>query len=135
MREVVDGVADLVVVNIISNARLAAEPLNLLLGLELLGAREEAARGDAVLDEAGVVGAAAELGGDELGVDAAEVVLEVGLDDVGAGRAGDVESVAVTVIDAKLVVGAGDLQERVLTFQVHDAANGNGSSSTMSKLR
>ena len=107
--EVVDGVAGLVVVDVVRDARLAAEPRGLLLRLEGLGAGEEAARGDAVVDEGAVVGAAAELRGNVLGPLRLVVVLKVGLEDVGASGAADVEGAAVAVVDAETVVGAGDL--------------------------
>lgn len=109
--KVVDRVADLVVVDVVRDARLATEHLDLLLRLEHLRACEEAAGGDAVLDEGGVVGAAAELGGDVAPALGLVVLLEVGLDDVGACGAGDVEGGAVAVVDSKLVVRAGDLLE------------------------
>lgn len=107
--EVVDIVANLVVVDIVSDTSLAAKLLGLLLGLELLGAGEETAGGNAVLDEGGVVGAAAELGGDVAETLGLEEALKVLLDGVGASRAGEVEGTSITVVDAVDVVGAGNL--------------------------
>jgi hypothetical protein len=107
--EVVDRVAGLVVVLVVSDAGLATEERGLLLSLEDLSAREETTRGDAVLDESGVVGAARELGRDGGGVLGLEEVLEVLLDQVRADRAGQVEGIAIAVVDAVDVVGAGNL--------------------------
>lgn len=110
MGEVVDSVARLVVVDVVGDTRFAAEPLSLLLGLELLGAGEEPTCRYTILDEGGVVGAAVELGGDMLGADALEVVFEVGLENVGAGRPGQVEGVPVSIINTQYVVWTGDLE-------------------------
>lgn len=112
MRKVVNGVANLVVVDVVRDARLTTEQLNLLLGLEDLGASEEAAGGNAVLNEGSIVGAAAELGGDVAPALGLVKLLKVGLNDVGAGGAGDVEGGAVAVVDAELVVGAGNLLKK-----------------------
>jgi hypothetical protein len=98
-----------VVVDVVRYPGLAAEQLGLFLGLGHLGAGEQAARRDAVLDEGRVVGAAAEGGGYGGGVFALEEVFEVALEDVGACWAGQVERLAVAVVDAVDVVGAGDL--------------------------
>lgn len=108
--EVVDVVTNLVVVDVVGDTGLAAEELGLLVGLETLGTGEETAGGDAVLDEGGVVGAAAELGGDVVDAVAVVELLEVLLNDVGAGGTGQVEGVAITVVDAEHVVGRGDLE-------------------------
>lgn len=107
--EVGDVVAGLVVVDVVGDTRLAAEEDGLLGRLDLLGAGEETARGDAVLDEGGVVGAAGELGRDGGLAGGAEEVLELLLDGLGAGGAGEVEGAAITVVDAVDVVGAGNL--------------------------
>ena len=107
--QVVDVVADQVVVDVVGDAGLAAEHDGLLGRLDLLGAREDTARGDAVLDEGGVVGAAAELGGDGVGVVGAVEVLKLLLDSTGARGTGQVESAAITVVDSVDVVGAGNL--------------------------
>lgn len=115
VRKVVDGVANLVVVDVVRDTRLTAEQLNLLLRLEDLGASEETARGNAVLNEGGVVGAAAELGGDVAPALRLIELLKVGLDDVGAGGAGDVEGGAVAVVDAELIVGTGNLLKRAMS--------------------
>lgn len=119
--QVVDGVADLVVVDVVGDADLAAEQRGLLLRLGHLGAREEAARRDAVLDEGRVVGAAREFRGDRRAALGLVEVFKVLLDDVRAGGAGQVEGVAVAVVDAEDVVGAGDLwNELVLREWVQD---------------
>lgn len=102
--EVFDGVTSRVVVRVEGNARLAAEESSFLFRLEFLGAGEETAGGDAVLEEGGVVGAAAEDGGNVVELLAVEEVFEVLLDGVGPGRAREVEAAAVTVVDAQDVV-------------------------------
>lgn len=107
--EVVDVVANLVVVDIVSDTSLTTELLGLLLGLELLGASEETAGGNTVLDECGVVGAAAELGGDVAETLGLEEALKVLLDSVGTSRAGEVEGASITVVDTVDIVGAGNL--------------------------
>ena len=107
--EVVDVVARQVVVLVVRLAGLAAEQLCLLLRLDNLGAGKETAGGDAVLDEGGVVGAAAELGGYERGVVARVELLKLLLNLGRAGGAGQVECAAVAVVDAVDVVGAGNL--------------------------
>jgi hypothetical protein len=107
--EVVDGVAGLVVVDVVCDTGLAAELLGLLLGLELLGAGEETTGGNTVLDEGGVIRAAAELRGDRCETLGLEKALEVLLDGVRAGRAGEIEGITITVVDAVDVVGAGNL--------------------------
>lgn len=114
--KVVDGVADLVVVDVVRDARLTAEHLDLLLCLEDFRAREETAGGNAVLDEGGVVGPAAELRGDVAPALRLVVLLEVGLNDVGARGAGDVEGGAVAIVDAELVVGAGNLMRSYVSI-------------------
>ena len=120
--QVVDVVALLVVVDIVRDAHLATEELSLGLGLETLGTGEETAGGDAVLDESGVVGSAAELGGNVADAVVVVEVLEVLLDDVGAGGAGEVEGVAVAVVDAVDVVGAGDLLMKFSLGSFEDCA-------------
>lgn len=92
--EVVNVVASLVVVDVVRDADLAAEELVLLLRLEDLGSGEETAGRDAVLDERRVVGAARELGRDRVLALGCVEVLEIGLNDVRASRARNVESVA-----------------------------------------
>jgi hypothetical protein len=109
--EVVDVVTGLVVVDVEGNAGLATKQGGFLLRLGHLGAGEEAARGDAVLDESGVVRAAAELGGHVVGAVALIEVLKLLLNGSGAGRASKVEGAAIAVVDAVNVVGAGDLFE------------------------
>ncbi|GJD00535.1 hypothetical protein ColKHC_09360 [Colletotrichum higginsianum] len=106
--EVVDVVADEVVVDVVGDAGLAAEERGLGLGLDALGAREEAAGRDAVLDEGGVVGAAVELGGHVAAALGLEELLKVLLDDVGARGAREVEGAAVAVVDGQDGVRAGD---------------------------
>lgn len=106
--EVVDGVASLVVVDVVSNTSLTTELLGLLLGLELLSTSEETTRGNTVLDESSVVRATAELrrnGVETLGL---EELLKVLLDGVGTSRAGQVEGITITVVDTVDVVGAGN---------------------------
>lgn len=61
MGEVVDVVADLVVVDVISNTGLAAEQLGLRFSLEDFRTGEETTGGNAVLDKCGIVRAATEL--------------------------------------------------------------------------
>lgn len=107
--EVGDVIASLMVVNIVGNTGLAAEELGLLLGLELLGTGEEAARGNTVLDEGSVIRSAAELRGDIGLAVGLEELLKVLLKDVGASRASEVEGVSITVVDTIDVVGAGNL--------------------------
>ncbi len=70
------------VVHVVGDAGRAAKQLGLVFRLEPFGAREQAARGDAVLDEARVVGAAAELGGDRRRVVGGEEGGKVLFDDV-----------------------------------------------------
>lgn len=106
--EVVDGVASLVVVDVVSNTSLTAKLLGLLLGLELLSAGEETTGGNTVLDESGVVRTAAELGGDRSETLGLEELLKVLLDGVGTSGAGQVESITITIIDTVDVVGAGN---------------------------
>lgn len=112
--EVGDVIAGEMVVDIVGNTDLAAEEDRLLRGLDLLSAGEETARGDAVLDKGGVVGAAAELGGDGGGTVGAEEVLKLLLDGTGAGGSSQVEGVAITIIDTVDVVGARNLYKGVL---------------------
>lgn len=107
--QVLDIITNLMVVDIVGNTSFTAEELGFLLRLELLGAGEETTGGDAVFDEGGVVGAAAEFGGYVGGAFGLVELLEVGFEDVGAGGAGEVEGVAVAIVDAVDVVGAGDL--------------------------
>lgn len=107
--EVLDVVAGKMVVDVVGNTGLAAKELGLMLGLELLGTGEETSRGDAVLDESGVVGSAAELSGDRGLAVGLEELLKVLLEDIGASRASEVEGVSITVVDAIDVVGAGNL--------------------------
>lgn len=106
--EVVNSVADLVIVDVVRDTSLTAEELLLGLGLGDLSTGEETAGGDAVLDEAGVVGAARELGGDRGGALGLVEVLKVLLDDVGSGGAGEVVGGSITIVDAEDVVGGGD---------------------------
>lgn len=108
--EVVDIVANLVVVDIVSDTSLATELLGLLLGLELFGAGEETAGGNTVLDESGVVGAAAELGGNVAETLGLEEALKVLLDGVGSSRAGEVEGASITVVDTVNIVGTSNLK-------------------------
>jgi hypothetical protein len=107
--EVVDGVAGLVVVDVVCDTSLATELLGLLCGLELLGTGEETTGGNTVLDEGSVVGAAAELRGNGCETLGLEEALEVLLDGVRAGGAGEVESITITVVDTVDVVRAGNL--------------------------
>ena len=107
--DVVDVVAGLVVVDVVRDAGSATNGGSLLLGLDALGTGEDTARGDAVLDEGGVVRAAAELGGNGGDLGLLEELLKVLLDHVGALGAGEVEGAAITVVDAVDVVGGGNL--------------------------
>jgi hypothetical protein len=109
--EVVDVVALLVVVDVEGDTGLATKQLGLLLCLGHLGACKETARRDAVLNKGGVVGAAAELGGDRRNALLLEKVLKVLLDDVGAGGARQVEGATVAVVDGVNVVGGGNLRQ------------------------
>ena len=107
--DVIHGVAFGVVVLVVGNAGLAAELLRLFLRLDALGAGEQAAGGDVVLDEGLVVGAAVEGGGHELLVgDLAVVVLEEVLDLGGSRGAGHVEGGSIAVVDHESVVGRRD---------------------------
>jgi hypothetical protein len=114
--EVVDIIANLVVVDVVSDTSLTAELLGLLLGLELLGAGEETAGGNAVLDEGGVVGAAAEFRGDVAKTLGLEEALKVLLDGVGSSGAGEVEGASVTVVDTVDIVRAGNLEVVSILF-------------------
>ncbi|TKW49502.1 hypothetical protein CTA1_1339 [Colletotrichum tanaceti] len=106
--EVVDVVAGLVVVDVVGDAGLAAKEGGLGLGLDALGAREEPAGRDAVLDEGGVVGAPVELGGHVAAAPRLEELLKVLLDDVGARGAREAEGAAVAVVDGQDGVRAGN---------------------------
>lgn len=116
--QVVDVISGLVVVDIICHARLAAKEDSLLRRLDLLSAGEQTARRDAVLDEAGVVGATAEFGRDRPLTGGAEKVFKLLLDSTGAGGASEVEGTAIAVVDTIDVVGAGDLCFFSKTFRV-----------------
>ena len=109
VRQVVDVVADLVVVDVVRHARLAAEEQRLLLCLELLGTGEDAARGDSVLDEGGVVGAAGPNFGYVGGAVGLVEELKLLLDFGGTGGPGEVEGAAIAIVDTVDVVRAGDL--------------------------
>lgn len=61
MGEVVDVVAGLVVVDVISHTGLATEQLGLRFRLENFGTGEETTGGNTVLDKCGIVRAATEL--------------------------------------------------------------------------
>lgn len=76
LREVVNGVSCLVVVDIVCDARLAAKEEGLLGRLDALGPREDASSWDAILNERGIVGSTAELGGYGRGILAPEEFLE-----------------------------------------------------------
>lgn len=104
-----DIVALLVVVDVVGDAGFPAKQLGLVGRLEDLGAREEPTGGDAVLDEGGVVGAAAERGGDKGLAVGAVVGFKLLFDGGGAGGAGEVEGAAVAVVDAVDVIGTGNL--------------------------
>jgi len=107
--QVVDGITGTMVVDVVGHASLAIEELCLLLGHNALGTGKESARGDAVLNESGIVGTARELGGHRRNTLAGEEVLKVLLDDIGAGGALKTESIAVAVINAVDEVGARNL--------------------------
>lgn len=85
--EVVDIVALLVVVDVVSNTGFTAKELGLLLGLETLGTGKETTGGNAVLDEGSVIGATAELGGNRGNLVLLKELLKVLLDNVRASRA------------------------------------------------
>ena len=106
---VLDGVSNLVVVDIVSDASLASEKSLLERSLELLGSGEESSDWDTVISESLVVGAGGEGGWDvsELRV-VGEVILEELLDWAGSWRAGEVESASVSVVDGVDEVGGGD---------------------------
>lgn len=107
--EVVDVVADEMVVGVESDTSLAAEEDSLLLGLEHLSTREDTTGGDTVLDESGIVGTTVESLGDGLvAVDLVEV-LEVLLDDIGTGGADDAVGGSITIVGGVDVVGGGNL--------------------------
>jgi sugar/nucleoside kinase (ribokinase family) len=130
-----------VVVDIVGDANLATEQNSLLGGLELLSTSEETARGNTVLDEGGVVGATAELGGDGVGVVGAEEILKLLLDSTRAGGSSEVESTAITVVDSVDVVGAGNLfiGQVSIFFEIvpsySSRRNGRAQARTISKLR
>lgn len=104
MVEVVDVVAGLVVASVEWLAGLAAEESCLLGGLESLGTSEETTRGNAVLEESGVVRAKSEKGRDVGFALGLVEGLKVLLDSVGASRTGEVEGAAITVVDTEDVV-------------------------------
>lgn len=106
--QVVDIITNLVVVDIVSLASLAAEELGLRLSLLALGTGEETTSGNADLQERSVVGTASEGSrgrGRLLGL---EEILELLLDGIGASRAGKVVGGSVTVVDEETVVGRGN---------------------------
>jgi hypothetical protein len=118
--KVVDIVTCLVIARVERRARLTAKHDGFLLRLEDLGAGEEAAGGDAVFEERGVVGAQGEEGGD-VGKAAGFVeFFEILLDLVGARGAGEVEGVAVAIVDAQDVVGGCDHVEVEVGAQLVD---------------
>jgi hypothetical protein len=107
-RQVSDVVASLVVVDIISNADLAAEEFELLLRLNDLSTGEQTARSDPAIEETGVVAAAAEVRGDRVEAVGGEEVLEEDFRLRAAGWAGLVVGASVAVVDSEDVVGGGD---------------------------
>jgi hypothetical protein len=106
--EVVDRVTCPVVVLVKGGARGAPVQGSLCLGLDLLGAREQAARRDADVQEGPVVGAAVELGGLRGQALALKVLLEEGLCLGGSRGAAQVKGGPIAVVDGELVVGRGD---------------------------
>lgn len=99
------------VVGVVGLACRAAEQRRLFLRLPDLGSREQATRWNPVLDEGRVVRPPAELRWHERRVSRPVKLLEVPLQLGGPERARQVEGVAVAVVDAIDVVGAGDLVE------------------------
>lgn len=122
--QVVDGVARLVVVWVERDAGLAAEERGLFHRLEFLGASEQPARGDPVLQECGVVGAAREDGGHRGHALVLEEVLKVLLDRVRPRGPREVERAAVPVVDAQHVVGRGDHVEVEVGADLCDLGGG-----------
>jgi hypothetical protein len=102
--EVVDVISRLVVVDVESDTSFATEQCGFGLGLDFLGAGEEAARGNAVFEERSVIRAAAVDGGRVVELLAVEKGLEVLLDGVGARGPREVEAAAIAVVDAVDVV-------------------------------
>ena len=84
--DVGDAVALAVVALVVGLAGGAAVLLRLLFGLQALGAGEQAAEGDAAVEELGVVGAEVDLGAFRLLAAQAEVGFEQALDGGRAGR-------------------------------------------------
>lgn len=123
------------VIDVVGDAGFAAKEGSFFLGLEDLGACEEAARGNAVLDEGCVVGAAAEFGRNVGDIPALVELLKVFLEDIGSIGADEVESRSVAVVDSVDVVGAGNLfsRQRLSTLSLTSSLEKEGQ--TMSKLR
>lgn len=111
--EVVDVIADKVVVYVVCDTGLATENPLLLFGLELLCTSEDTTGGDAVLNEGSVIGAVGPDGGDVTLAVVLVELLEVGLDDIGASRAREVESTSIAVVDTVNVVRGGNLNSLV----------------------
>lgn len=107
--DIVNGVADLVVVDIKSDTSDTAEESSLLLGLELLGTGEDTATGDTVLNESSVVRTAVESLRNGLVAISLVEVLEVFLNDIGTSGTDQTKGGSVAVVGRVDVVGAGDL--------------------------
>lgn len=101
-------VADQVIIDVVGNTNLATKQRGLSLRLKALCSSKQSTRRDAVLDEAGVVGAAVKLSGYMAQTLGLKELLEVLLNDIGAGGASEVEGTAVAIVDGELGVGAGD---------------------------
>lgn len=104
MSKVVDVIALLVVASVEGLASLTAEELGLLRGLENFGTGEESSRGDAVLEECGIVGAESEERGDVGKAACLVELLEILLDLVGTSCTREVECAAITVVDTEDIV-------------------------------
>lgn len=109
MGQVVDVVADLVVVDIISDASLATEQLGLLFSLENFRTSEKTTGGNTVLDECGIVRATTKLRGDKGDTLLLVKLLKVRLNNIRASRTGKVKRIAVSIVDTIDIVRASNL--------------------------
>ena len=105
--EVVDGIADLVVVDVVRDALLATEQSDLLSGLETFSSSVDTTSSNTSIEEGAIVAAAAEFDFDagdlgNVGVVVREELLGLG----GSLRTRLTKGAAVTVVHAESVVGA-----------------------------